>query len=171
MTSPGIVCPSPVYSKPSPSCCPQSSLLYPQMTYPDALSCYPYSLMYNNLFMLQAAYSTPNKTSIRNYLPSYHDSSPILDLSARANSCSSPEVSSDDSFVSGMIFFLIIIKFVDTLLLIFSKSIICEWGDLKALYSKGVIWPCTKNFTNIQRFRIRCLRCKIVMPARREDKR
>lgn len=107
MTSPGIVCPSPVYSKPSPSCCPQSSLLYPQMTYPDALSCYPYSLMYNNLFMLQAAYSTPNKTSIRNYLPSYHDSSPILDLSARANSCSSPEVSSDDSFASGMIFFLL----------------------------------------------------------------
>ncbi|XP_052086449.1 protein odd-skipped-related 2-like [Mytilus californianus] len=100
MTSPGIVCPSPVYSKPSQSCCPQSSLLYPQMTYGDALSCYPYSLMYNNLFMLQTAYSTPNKTSIRNYLPSYHDSSPILDLSARANSCSSPEVSSDDSFAS-----------------------------------------------------------------------
>ena len=103
MTSSGILCPSPIYSKPSTVCCPQSPGMCPQMAYGDVLSYFPYSLAYNNLFMLQEAYSTPQKTGLVSYLPTYHDnSSPVLDLSTRAHSCSSPEVASDDSLSPGM---------------------------------------------------------------------
>ena len=98
MTSSGILCPSPIYSKPSTVCCPQSPGMCPQMAYGDVLSYFPYNLAYNNLFMLQESYSTPQKTGLVSYLPTYHDnSSPVLDLSTRAHSCSSPEVASDDS--------------------------------------------------------------------------
>lgn len=102
MNSPGIVCPSPIYSKIPSGLFPSSPGIAPPMKYADLLAYYPYSLMYNNLYMLQAGYtSTPTKTETRNPIFSYHDNTSILDLSARANSCSSPEISSDESFSTG----------------------------------------------------------------------
>lgn len=97
MTTSSIFCPSPVYGRQMPGCCSKTQEMCPQMTYGDIFSYYPYNMAYSNLFMLQAAYSTPQKTTFKSYLPNHHDNCSILDLSARANSCSSPEVASDDN--------------------------------------------------------------------------